>query len=164
MTSAPAIDISRDFGCTRIILRGDLTGTTRFDLVAAPLAGPVIFDLAFVTGLSVRGGQAWCELLRRITDRVVLRACSVPFIVRACVMPELLGHATVVTFFAPYRCRTCDRHDECLLSTAAIVARNFEPPVFRCSCKRGILELDGPAERYLGFLDDESTETGVACA
>ena len=41
-----------------------------------------------------------------------------------------------------------------LLQTAAILASNLEPPVFKCPNCGGALEFDDLPERYFAFLDD----------
>lgn len=149
--------VVKDGERTRVVLRGDFTEATRFDELLPAMVGRVVFDTAQVTYMNSLGVRAWCEFLRvaRIQG-YEFHACSVPFILQASMVRDVIGRGTVTSFFAPFHCIGCDHQEERLLQSAAILASNLEPPVFKCPSCGGALEFDDLPERYFAFLSDEA--------
>lgn len=142
---------------TRVVLRGDFTEATRFDELLPAMVGRIVFDMAQVTYVNSLGVRAWCEFLRQVRIQgYEFHACSVPFILQASMVRDMLGRGTVTSFFAPFHCIGCDHQEERLLQAAAILAAKLEPPVFRCPSCGGALEFDDLPERYFAFLEDEA--------
>jgi len=140
----------------RVVLRGDFTEATRFDELLPQLVGRVVFDMAQVTYMNSLGVRAWCEFLRQARIQgYEFHACSVPFILQASMVRDVIGRGTVTSFFAPFHCIGCDHQEERLLQSAAILAAGLEPPVFKCPSCGGALEFDDLPERYFAFLEDE---------
>jgi DNA-binding response OmpR family regulator len=140
----------------RVVLRGDFTEATRFDELLPAMVGRVVFDTAQVTYMNSLGVRAWCEFLRQARIQgYEFHACSVPFILQASMVRDVIGRGTVTSFFAPFHCIGCDHQEERLLQTAAILASNLEPPVFKCPSCGGALEFDDLPERYFAFLADD---------
>jgi hypothetical protein len=103
------------------------------------------------------GVRAWCEFLRQARIQgYEFHACSVPFILQASMVKDVIGRGTVTSFFAPFHCINCDHQEERLLQSAAILAANLEPPVFKCPSCAGALEFDDLPERYFAFLQDDA--------
>ncbi len=149
--------VVKDGERTRVVLRGDFTEATRFDELMPSMVGRVTFDMAQVTYMNSLGVRAWCEFLR--TARIQgyeFHACSVPFILQASMVHDVIGRGTVTSFFAPFHCIGCDHQEERLLQSAAILASALEPPVFKCPSCGGALEFDDLPERYFAFLEDEA--------
>ncbi len=141
----------------RVILRGDFTEATRFDELLPTMVGRVVFDTAQVTYMNSLGVRAWCEFLRQARIQgYEFHACSVPFILQASMVRDVIGRGTVTSFFAPFHCIACDHQEERLLQSAAILASALEPPVFKCPSCGGALEFDDLPERYFAFLEDEA--------
>ncbi|MBA3818277.1 MAG: PilZ domain-containing protein [Deltaproteobacteria bacterium] len=141
----------------RVILRGDFTEATRFDELLPTMVGRVVFDTAQVTYMNSLGVRAWCEFLRQARIQgYEFHACSVPFILQASMVRDVVGRGTVTSFFAPFHCIGCDHQEERLLQSAAILASGLEPPVFKCPSCGGALEFDDLPERYFAFLEDEA--------
>jgi CheY-like chemotaxis protein len=141
----------------RVILRGDFTEATRFDELLPAMVGRVVFDTAQVTYMNSLGVRAWCEFLRQARIRgYEFHACSVPFILQASMVRDVIGRGTVTSFFAPFHCVGCDHQEERLVQTAAILAANLAPPSFKCPSCGGALEFDDLPERYFAFLQDET--------
>jgi hypothetical protein len=149
--------VVKDGERTRVVLRGDFTEATRFDELLPAMVGRVVFDTAQVTYMNSLGVRAWCEFLRgaRIQG-YEFHACSVPFILQASMVRDVIGRGTVTSFFAPYHCISCDHQEERLLQSAAILAAGLEPPVFKCPSCGGALEFDDLPERYFAFLQDDA--------
>ena len=142
---------------TRVVLRGDFTEATRFDELMPAMVGRVVFDTAQVTYMNSLGVRAWCEFLRQARIQgYEFHACSVPFILQASMVRDVIGRGTVTSFFAPFHCIGCDHQEERLLQSAAILASSLEPPVFKCPSCGGALEFDDLPERYFAFLEDEA--------
>ena len=140
----------------RVVLRGDFTEATRFDELLPAMVGRVVFDTAQVTYMNSLGVRAWCEFLRQARIQgYEFHACSVPFILQASMVKDVIGRGTVTSFFAPFHCIGCDHQEERLIQTAAILAANLEPPTFKCPRCGGALEFDDLPERYFAFLQDD---------
>jgi DNA-binding NarL/FixJ family response regulator len=141
----------------RVVLRGDFTEATRFDELLPAMVGRVVFDTAQVTYMNSLGVRAWCEFLRQARIQgYEFHACSVPFILQASMVRDVIGRGTVTSFFAPFHCIGCDHQEERLVQTAAILAANLEPPTFKCPGCGGALEFDDLPERYFAFLQDDA--------
>lgn len=141
----------------RVVLRGDFTEATRFDELLPAMVGRVVFDTAQVTYMNSLGVRAWCEFLRQARIQgYEFHACSVPFILQASMVRDVIGRGTVTSFFAPFHCIQCDHQEERLVQTAAILASNLAPPSFKCPSCGGALEFDDLPERYFAFLHDEA--------
>jgi len=148
--------VRKDGERTRVVLRGDFTEATRFDELLPAMVGRVVFDMAQVTYMNSLGVRAWCEFLRQARIQgYEFHACSVPFILQASMVRDVIGRGTVTSFFAPFHCIGCDHQEERLLQSAAILASGLEPPVFKCPSCGGALEFDDLPERYFAFLSDD---------
>ena len=146
-------EIVDDTTRTRIVLKGDFTEATRFDDLLPALVGRVDFDLAQVTYMNSLGVRAWCDFLRAAPIQgYEFHACSVPFVLQASMVEDVLGRGTMTSFFAPYHCASCDHQEERLLQSAALLASELEPPVFSCPKCDGELTFDDLPERYFAFL------------
>ena len=140
----------------RVVLRGDFTEATRFDELLPAMVGRVVFDTAQVTYMNSLGVRAWCEFLRQARIQgYEFHACSVPFILQASMVRDVIGRGTVTSFFAPFHCIGCDHQEERLIQTAAILAADLEPATFQCPRCSGALEFDDLPERYFAFLQDD---------
>ncbi|MGE0872767.1 MAG: PilZ domain-containing protein [Kofleriaceae bacterium] len=149
--------VVKDGERTRVVLRGDFTEATRFDELLPAMVGRVVFDMAQVTYMNSLGVRAWCEFLRQARIQgYEFHACSVPFVLQASMVRDAIGRGTVTSFFAPYHCIGCDHQEERLLQTAALLAAELQPPVFKCPSCGGSLEFDDLPERYFAFLSDEA--------
>lgn len=149
--------VVKDGERTRVVLRGDFTEATRFDELTPAMVGRVVFDMAQVTYMNSLGVRAWCEFLRQARIQgYEFHACSVPFVLQASMVKDVIGRGTVTSFFAPFHCISCDHQEERLLQSAAILASNLEPPVFKCPNCGGALEFDDLPERYFAFLQDDA--------
>lgn len=150
--------VVKDGERTRVVLRGDFTEATRFDELLPAMVGRIVFDMAQVTYMNSLGVRAWCEFLRQARIQgYEFHACSVPFVLQASMVRDVIGRGTVTSFFAPFHCIACDHQEERLLQSAAILASNLEPPVFKCPNCGGALEFDDLPERYFAFLQDDAS-------
>jgi len=146
-------EIIRDGAQTRVVLKGDFTEATRFDDLMPSMVGRVDFDLAQVTYMNSIGVRSWCQFLRGAPIQgYELHACSVPFVLQASLVPDVIGRGTITSFFAPYHCSACDYQEEKLLQTAAVLAAGLAPPAFKCPQRSGELGFDDLPERYFAFL------------
>jgi len=141
---------------TRVIFKGDITEATSFDDLLPTLVGRIDFDLSQVGYINSLGVREWIGFLKRAgIQGYEFHACSIPFVLQASLAPSMLGRGTVTSFFAPYYCTSCERTEERLLQSAAVLAaEDQEPPRFACAeCSDGAeMELDDIPSRYLAFL------------
>lgn len=143
-----------DSARTRVVLKGDFTEATSFDELLPAMVGRVAFDLEQVRYMNSLGVRAWCEFLRAAPIQgYEFHACSVPFVLQAAMVVDVVGRGTVASFFAPYHCEACDHQEERLLQSSAVLAANLEPPAFTCPACGGALTFDDLPERYFAFLD-----------
>jgi anti-anti-sigma regulatory factor len=151
--------VVKDGERTRVVLRGDFTEATRFDELLPAMVGRVVFDMAQVTYMNSLGVRAWCEFLRQARIQgYEFHACSIPFVLQASMVRDVIGRGTVTSFFAPFHCISCDHQEERLLQSAAILASNLQPPAFKCPNCAGALEFDDLPERYFAFLQQDDAE------
>jgi hypothetical protein len=109
--------------------------------------------MAQVRYMNSLGVRAWCEFLKAAPIQgYEFHACSVPFILQASMVVDVIGRGTVTSFFAPYHCESCDHQEERLLQSAAVLAAGVEPPVFTCPACGAQLTFDDLPERYFAFL------------
>ncbi len=151
--------VQKDGERTRVVLRGDFTEATTFDELLPAMVGRVVFDMAQVTYMNSLGVRAWCEFLRQARIQgYEFHACSVPFVLQASMVRDVIGRGTVTSFFAPFHCIACDHQEERLLQSAAILASALEPPAFKCPNCGGSLEFDDLPERYFAFLQEDDSD------
>jgi DNA-binding response OmpR family regulator/anti-anti-sigma regulatory factor len=149
--------VVKDGERTRVVLRGDFTEATRFDELLPAMVGRIVFDMAQVTYMNSLGVRAWCEFLRQARIQgYEFHACSIPFVLQASMVRDVIGRGTVTSFFAPFHCIRCDHQEERLLQSAAILASNLQPPTFKCPNCGGELEFDDLPERFFAFLQDDA--------
>ena len=146
-------EIVEDTERTRIVIKGDITEASSFADLLPQIVGRVDFDLSQVRYMNSLGVREWVDFLRRANAQgYEFHTCSSAFILQASMVEGVLGRGTVTSFFAPYHCQSCDRQEEKLLQSAAVLAANYEPPTFTCpECSEQMLFDDIP-ERYLAFL------------
>jgi anti-anti-sigma regulatory factor len=147
-------EIVDDTERTRVVLKGDFTEATSFGDLLPAMVGRVDFDLSQVTYMNSLGVREWCNFLRDASVQgYEFHACSIPFVLQASLVDDVLGKGTVTSFFAPYHCPECDYQEDKLLQSATILASDKnEPPQFSCPSCSHTMELDDIPERYLAFL------------
>lgn len=144
---------------TRVVIKGDITDAANFDDLLPLMVGRVDFDLAQVRYMNSLGVREWVQFLKRANIQgYELHTCSVPFVLQASMIPDMVGRGTIVSFFAPYYCDACDAQAEKLLQSAAVLAADHEPPVLTCGQCNGQMRLDDIPERYLAFLRPEPAD------
>lgn len=146
-------EIVDDTARIRVVLKGDFTEATSFDELLPAMVGRVDFDMAQVRYMNSLGVRAWCEFLKKAPIQgYEFHACSIPFVLQASMVEDVIGRGTVTSFFAPYHCESCDHQEERLLQSAAVLAAGVEPPVFTCPACSAQLTFDDLPERYFAFL------------
>lgn len=150
-------EIVGDTARIRVVLKGDFTEATSFDELLPSMVGRVDFDMAQVRYMNSLGVRAWCQFLKAAPIQgYEFHACSVPFVLQASMVADVIGRGTVASFFAPYHCAACDHQEERLLQSAAVLAAGLAPPVFSCPKCDGQLAFDDIPERYFAFLDHDA--------
>jgi anti-anti-sigma regulatory factor len=145
----------------RVVLKGDITEATSLKDLQSAMVGRVDFDMSQVSYINSLGVREWVEFLRKASIHgYEFHACSIPFVLQASMVADVLGQGTISSFFAPYQCESCDHQEERLLQTAAVLASEGKlPPAFSCPSCGGSLALDDLPDRYLGFLEGKQAES-----
>jgi hypothetical protein len=105
--------------------RGDLDETFEHKKFPVLRGKAIRISLAQVANINSIGVREWVYLMREVSEYgpVILQECSVSFQDQINVVPQLLGKATVASFYAPYYCPTCEIEEACVIDTA--VHRNI---------------------------------------
>ena len=139
---------------TRVVIKGDITEATNLEDLLPRMVGRVDFDLSQVRYMNSLGVREWVQFLKRANIQgYEMHACSVPFVLQASMISDVVGRGTIVSFFAPYFCEGCNEQTEKLLQSAAILAADQQAPLLTCSACNGQMRLDDIPERYLAFLE-----------
>jgi serine/threonine protein kinase len=120
------------------------------------LAGDVVFDLSRVERVSSYGVREWLAMLDAAEGRVstlVFVNCPEVAVNQLSMIKRFAGGGTVLSFHAPYRCRTCQQTFQPLLDVpthAATLAR-FELPAVDCPTCQRPADFDEDPRGYLAF-------------
>lgn len=139
-------------GETWVEFQGDLDENVDLAPLQAVLEGRVVFHLGKIRRVNSCGVREWVGFisgLHRVTE-LKLAHCAPQIVWNLNMILNFRGKAQVVSFYAPFRCQSCQAEQTLLLeaSTALKVL-----PTLRCSECGGELELDEFPERYFAFLE-----------
>lgn len=132
-----------------IFLGGHIDEDSRFDVVNG-LSGNIIFNFKDVTLINSLGIRNWVNFIKTLSAKPVFYAECPPLIVRQLNMvPSFMGHAKVLSAFAPYVCDSCDNESAVLLEEKAFGTLE---EVIKCQkCGKEENELDGHPQQYFAF-------------
>lgn len=136
-------------------MRGSFDESTDFSGVTVSGAGNVVFDLAGVGLINSWGARKWIMFLRTIPESHTYSFVNAsPVFVKHCNMvADMLGRGEVLSFAAPYECKTCSNENDRVLQVSSMSpAVIHEPPEFRCPKCGGTERFDEVPERYFAFL------------
>ena len=142
----------------RIVIRGELTESTRFADLLPAIGEHADFDLSGVSYMDSLGVREWSRFLLDLpAASYAFHSCSTAFVLQASFDQGVLGKGEVASFFAPYVCDHCGYEEDRWLQTAEIrAADNSEPPRYSCpSCRAEALRLNDLPDRYFAFLADD---------
>jgi hypothetical protein len=146
----------RDVGGVRVIeLRGRLDESFDGRAVAAAIAGITVLDLLHIERVSSQGVREWLQMMEEAdSEALYLARCPEPLVNQLMLIRAVPGHATVISFAAPYVCKACDHAFvhmlDCERDAAAIEAA--APPEVPCpQCSRAARFDDDP-EAYRAFF------------
>lgn len=106
-----------DFGALTVLkLHGTLDHAFEGKKVAESMRGSkLIIDMRDVRRFASWGMSEWMDFLRINAERdLYLVECSTYAVSQVNLVTGLLGHAKLVSFYAPYRCGTCSEESETL--------------------------------------------------
>ncbi len=146
-------------GATCLELSGAID--KRFDgtrLIAHLPATTLVLRLGGVESITEPGVERWVELMRMASQRcdtILLYECSPALLRWANASADFTGASRIASFYAPYRCRSCDASSRVLIDVArdwdAIEAANAPPrPCAAC----GEMETldDDPNEYFAAVI------------
>jgi anti-anti-sigma regulatory factor len=135
---------------TLVVFQGDIDERAQLEELSF-LEGRAVFDLGGIRRLNSEGIRRWVNFIRRLEplDGVAFVRCSVSFIMQASIISNLIGHAEIRSFYAPYVDSSTSESEERLM-TPRDIEDPLAPPSFKT--ERGTLVLDEMPERYFAFL------------
>jgi CheY-like chemotaxis protein len=140
----------------RVAFRGSFDERTDFSGVQVRDEDNVIFDVSAVTRINSWGARQWIMFLRSLPKE--LSYCFVnassEFIKHCNMVADMLGRGSVLSFAAPYACKSCGSENERVLQVSSISpAVMHEPPVFRCVQCGEPERFDDVPYRFFAFLN-----------
>lgn len=154
--STCVIERAQTADATLVVMSGRMNETLKGRAAAEGLAGVVVFDMANIERVTSFGVREWLQLLsaaQRTVERVYLANCSEAVVNQLSTIRAFAGGGTVVSFEAPYRCRSCGYECKHMLDVEhdGEAIRNREPPKVECpKCQRAA-EFDDDADTYFAF-------------
>lgn len=144
------IQVTKSEGKSIVFLQGDIDEDSVFDELLA-LGSPVVLDFKDVTSINSCGIRNWVNFLKNLVGREIYYQQCPPLIVRQMNMvPSFVGHANVLSVFAPYVCEHCEEEKLVLIDKNGFKGAIEES--FPCTkCKEGVMELDGHPKQYIAF-------------
>jgi hypothetical protein len=146
--------IKQRSGFTAVELYGQIGDDAVFDELASGLAGVVVLQLGEITRVNSVGVREWIEFVDGL-DRVselVFSHCSTSIVGQLNTISSFRGAASIRSFYAPYRCETCDRDEVRLVDVQTHKPSPDRVPRFRCTTCGEPMALDDLPGRYLAFL------------
>ena len=145
----------------RIILKGQLSEAFDHTEIDQPKGvSSVTFDLEGIFYISSVGIREWVLLLNKWSKKFKLffERCSISFIDQINMVPDCLGEAQMISFFAPYYCECRKTETMSLLDVrlhhGSLIKQ--KAPRLKCpdpdpKCTKG-LEFDALEECYFAFV------------
>ena len=103
------------------------------------------------------GVREWVYLMKEFSDlpTVILEDCSVAVVDQINIVPQMLGRATVESFFAPYYCPQCDEEVTCLIRCVDHKSRLLEKkaPFLKHDKCQADLEFDALEDCYFHQIE-----------
>ena len=160
MTGADPFSFSRETseGAVRIFLKGALDERTNLREVFSDLKGPLVtVDLREVTRINSSGVRSWINTMKQVAGAFSIEyaECSRAVVDQLNMITNFFTSGTIVSFYAPYYCRACDREKDMLLQAGPLAAApGGAPEAPRLSCPEcgGELVFHEDEEKYFSFL------------
>ena len=141
---------------THYILSGAIN--ERFDYHRIPLllSPRVCFLLSQIRTLNSSGVRAWAYFMRQFESVPDLSfyECSVPLVDQLNIVPQMIGNARVVSFYAPYFCKKCDEEEAYLIETKAharvLLSRQAPEMVHTCGT---VMHFDALEDCYFSQVE-----------
>jgi hypothetical protein len=95
----------------KIVLAGEISENSEFDLLASSISSPVTLDLAGIEKVNSPGIREWLEFMSCLTKRrvtVVLERCSFAIVHHLMMISNFKSNAEVRSIYVTYYCDTCD--------------------------------------------------------
>lgn len=139
-------------------LHGHLSHTFSYQQLPPPLSKKILFNLKGISLVSSVGVREWVILLNSLSQnhKIYYEECSICFIDQINMVPDCLGSATIISFYAPFYCDHCQKEKYCLidLKTHLDTLKQHQAPCFQCDCGKcqKNLDFDALEESYFSFI------------
>lgn len=143
-------------GGMRVTFKGQLSESFRHKDIPSPDTDPVTLDLEGVDFISSVGIREWVLLISEWTKnlRVFYEKCSICFIDQVNMVPDCLGRAQIISFYAPYYCTQCKKEMSSLIDVGVHhnALEQKKAPTVVCPCPQAQkLEFDALEDSYFSF-------------
>ncbi len=144
----------------RIVLSGTINEDSGLELqnlgrlIAERSRPSLVFDFAAVHSINSLGVRAWIQFLRQIEGSgvpVFFEACSPEVVMQFNIIPNFLGHAVVLSFYANYVCEACGMMTKPLIQRSDLT-HSVIPSRPACPACSALMESRQIEEEYFGFL------------
>ncbi len=151
---AMEVGVSERDGIMTVTLTGKMDEKFNGAELGRKLKGLVLFDLAGVHRVTSFGVREWLTMLKETSgvDGMYLSRCSEGISNQLSTIKAFAGDASVVSFFAPYRCEHCSTSFNAMIDTEfdnVSLSKNVPPEV---GCPRCAMETRGLDEDPLTFF------------
>ena len=141
---------------TMYVLSGSINERFNYHSIPLLLSPRVIFQLSQIRTLNSSGVRAWVYFMRQF-DAVAdlsFAECSVPLLDQLNIVPQMMGNARVVSFYAPYYCKSCDEEEACLIDTKthANVLLSRQAPEMEHTCGT-VMHFDALEDCYFSQVE-----------
>lgn len=144
------LQIAKSEGKNVVFLHGVIDEDTVFDEIQK-LEGPIILNFKDVTSVNSCGIRNWVNFLKSLSGSQIYYQECPPLIVRQMNMvPSFVGHAHVLSVFAPYICDNCEQ-EKLVLIGEDLFDKEMEESFPCTACNQGAMELDGHPKQYMAF-------------
>ena len=116
------------------------------------LGSPLTFNFAKVHSINSCGVRSWVNFLKELGNIAVYYVECPPLIVRQMNMvPSFVGHAQVLSVYAPFVCDNCDEEKLILVPQNQFEQLGDMNGGTCEKCGKGEMELDGHPQQYTAF-------------
>jgi hypothetical protein len=133
-----------------VLLSGVLDETADLAPIKS-LSGSVVISFKEVLRINSCGVRDWINALASAQlDSMTYEECPMVIVKQINAVPAFVGKASILSFYAPYYCNSCDAEENTLILSQSITTD--EPPKMNCSKCKQSLTFDAIPNQYFAFL------------
>lgn len=163
MSSRLAIDVKGTDKVAVIKLSGHIDEDNNLAELTRQISQRVLLlnlgDVERINSCGVRDWVSWLNELDRAGIALYLIECSPAIMTQVNLVNNFVGKATILSFYAPYFCSSCDAEKMLLIETGeALENLPFRAPSCRCDQCDHTMDFDDIESSYFAFLPTVKSE------